>query len=198
VSGPADDAYVRSTFAPFDAVCGERAATVQAAIAAGAMARPTYVLADGSAWVPADYLSLVDEAGGLDRLHARFEERYVVAADTHGAVAGPDELDDAWDDFLDGRWHAELVEASPENAIVVRRLVAAIDRLLDEPEPGAWRWRNRLRARVEHLDALTLPATSADREARDGPLDRDTFVTGVRGAYPEAFAPETDARASSS
>jgi hypothetical protein len=195
VLGPADEAYVRATFAPFDDVCGERAAAVRAAIAAGTMARETYTLADGSTWVPRDFLALVDEAGGLERLHARFEERYVIAADMHGAVAGPDELDDAWDDFLDGRWHAEMVEACPENAIIVRRLVAAIERLVEDPEPAAWRWCNRLRARSEHLATLTLPATALDRKARDGELDRDRYVTDVRAAYPAAFAPDTDARA---
>ena len=192
---PADEAYVRTNFVPFDVACGARAAAIGAAIEAGEMARPTYRLPDGSAWVPADYLALVDEAGGLEALHRRFEERYVVAADMHGAVAGPDELDDAWDDFLDGRWHAELVEACPETAIVVARLARAIARLLDHPEPAEWRWCNRLRARSDHLDTLTRPATGADREARDGPLVRDLYVTEARAAYPAAFAPETDDRA---
>ena len=188
MSGSADDDYVRNSFRPIAGVCRGRLPDVRAAVEAGEMARPTYVLADGSEWVPSDYLQLVDDAGSLADLRAHVEGRYVVAADTYGAVAGPDELDDAWYAFLDGVWHARLVEGTPENAVREVRLAAAIERLLDAPAPDDWRWANRLRARVEHLAVLTRSGTASDRERNGGPLPRDIYVTDVMASHPAAFS----------
>jgi hypothetical protein len=180
---PADDAYVRRDFRPFETVCGQRLAEVEAAIAAGQLARPTYTLDDGSRWVPAGYLLLADDAGSLAGVRQEFEERYVIASDMHNALAGPDELDVAWEEYLDGRLDAELVRATPEDAVTVSRLAAAIERLLDAPEPDEWRWRNRLWARSDHLAALTRPATAVDRALRDGELLRDLYVTAPRALW---------------
>ena len=183
----ADAAYVRRAFAPLAEVAGERVDEVAALIAAGRAPAAPYVI-DGVPYVPRDHLALVDEAG-VDDLRRVFEARYVVAADTYGALAGPDELDAAWEAYMAGVPQAELVEATPENMVRVERLAAAVERLLDDPDPGSWRWANRLRARVEHLAALTRPGTDLDRARNDGPLLRDEYVDEVRARYPEAFAP---------
>ena len=61
--------------------------------------------------------------------------------------------------------HAERVLLTSAGAeylvdlVRVARLVAAVESLLERPEPDEWRWRNRLRARAEHLAALTRPGS---------------------------------------
>jgi hypothetical protein len=69
----------------------------------------------------------------LDR--AEFEERYAIAADATGALAGPDELDEAWDDYRSGAWDRLLAEPTPENAVHANRLAGSIAELLDDPAP---------------------------------------------------------------
>jgi hypothetical protein len=192
VLSDADAAYVRRTFLPLAEVAGERADEVATLVAEGRAPAAPYVL-DGVPYVPRDHLALLDEAGGAEGLRRLFEERYVVAADTYGAVAGPDELDAAWESYIAGVPQAALVEATPENMVRVERLAAAIERLLDEPEPDSWRWANRLRARVEHLAALTLPGTELDRARNEGPLLRDEHVDEVRERYPGVFASDAPA-----
>jgi len=181
-----DARYVRVAFAPLTVVAGPRAATILALVAEGRLPQPPYEL-DGEAYVPRDYLALLDEAGSAESLRALFEARFVVAADTYGRVAGPDELDDAWFAFMEGLPYALLVEATPENMVRVERLADAVERLLDAPDPDDARWANRLRARVEHLAALTRPGTALDRARSGGPLLRDTFVADVRRDHPQAF-----------
>ena len=139
---------------PIDEVCGPRLAEVRSWIAERRYPPPL----EGDL-VPPDYLALVDEAGGIDQLRASVEGRYVIAADMFGVLAGPDELDDAWDAFLDGDWLRDLVTATPEEVVRVARLVTAVERLLENPQPEEWRWVNRLRARADHLRALTRPGS---------------------------------------
>jgi hypothetical protein len=141
---------------PIDDVCGPRLAEVRAWIGEGRYPPPL----EGDL-VPPDYLALVDDAGGIDQLRAHVEGRYVIAADMFGVLAGPDELDDAWDAFLAGDWLRDLVTATPEEVVRVARLVAAVERLLEHPQPDEWRWVNRLRARADHLRALTRPGSEA-------------------------------------
>jgi hypothetical protein len=141
---------------PIAEVCGDRLDEVRGYVAAGRYPPPL-----AGDLVPPDYLRLLDDAGGIEALRAHIEGRYVIAADTHGAVAGPDELDDAWAAFLAGDWLRELVEGTPENVIRVDRLIAAVGRLLDEPAPGDWRWCNRLQARADHLSVLARPGSPA-------------------------------------
>ncbi len=151
---------------PVSAVCGERLSEIRVYVAEGRYPPPL----EGDL-VPVDYLRLLAEAGGIGGLRAHVEGRYVIAADTYGAVAGPDELDDAWDAFLRGDWLRDLVEATPENAIRVDRLVAAVGRLLAEPAPDDWRWRNRLRARADHLAAIARPGSDAHAYALEALAD---------------------------
>jgi len=139
---------------PIAEVCGPRLDEVRGWIAEGRYPPPL-----ARDLVPRDYLALVDDAGGIEQLRAHVEGRYVVTADMFGVLAGPDELDDAWADFLRGAWLRDLVTATPEEVVLVARLVAAVESLLERPEPEEWRWRNRVRARAEHLAALTRPGS---------------------------------------
>jgi hypothetical protein len=139
---------------PIADVCGPRLDEVRGWIAEGRYPPPL-----AGDLVPRDYLALVDDAGGIDQLRAHVEARYVITADMFGVLAGPDELDDAWADFLRGDWLRDLVTATPEEVVRVARLVAAVESLLERPEPAEWRWRNRVRARADHLAALTRPGS---------------------------------------
>ena len=85
----------------------------------------------------------------LDR--DEFEERYALAADAMGALAGPDELDEAWEEYSAGRWHALLFEPTPESAVTANRLAGSIAELLDAPAPDDPAWCRRLAARVDQL-----------------------------------------------
>jgi hypothetical protein len=109
------------------------------------------------------------DATPLDR--AAFEERYALAADAMGALAGPDELDEAWDDYAAGRWDALLDDPTPENAVMANRLAGSIAELLDAPAPDDPAWCRRLAARVDQL-AVVL------RDVTKGP---DPFVTSEDG-----------------
>ena len=178
--GPDDDALV-----PLDVVAEGRPEAVEdlrQAIAAGQLPGPSAEAPDGTPLFPRDLLRPVDEAGGLDRLREDFEGRYVLAADAAGVVAGPDELDDVWWAYLDGRLGRELRAVTPENVVRRDRLRTSVAWLLDHPDPGAWRWRDRLRARVDALDALERPRP-------------DGLPGEARRRHPEAFAatpPATD------
>ncbi len=119
---------------------------------------PSAVDADGRELYAPDLLRLADEAGGVAELRRHFEGRYALAADAQGTLAGPDELDRAWDDYLDGSWGAVLREVTPEAAIARRALSESVRWLLDHPEPESWRWADRLRARVDALESLERPA----------------------------------------
>jgi hypothetical protein len=179
-AGPDEGAFV-----PLDVVAAGRPETVaelRDAVAAGRLPGPSAHAADGTPLFPRDLLRPADEAGGLDRLREDFEARYVLAADAAGVVAGPDELDDVWWAYLDGRLGAELREVSPEAVVRRDRLRTSVAWLLEHPDPAAWRWRDRLRARVDALDALERP----------GP---DGLPAEARRRHPDAFATDVSADA---
>ncbi len=126
--------------------------------------------------------------GPVEVVRRRFEARYAIAADTYGALAGPDELDEAWEGFSSGAWAAVFAEPGPEVAVRASRLAAAIARLVDEPRPEDWRWRNRLRARVDQLATLLLPVDPAVLDPDADPPWRATWVDDVRARFAEALA----------
>jgi hypothetical protein len=159
---------------PIADVCGVRLAEVRRWIDEGRYPPPL-----AGDLVPESYLDLVDEAGGIDALREHVEGRYAIAADTFGAVAGPDEMDEAWEDFLAGEWMRRLLEPTPENVIREARLIDAVEHLLAAPQPDDWRWANRLEARADHLRALTRPGSSGHDLAEEG-LSRVRQTPGPR------------------
>ena len=174
--------------ATLEDLCAGRAETpdaVRELIAAGRLPAASAVDADGTERFPHDYFALLDDAGSVEALRDRFEARYVVAADTYGAVAGPDELDDAWYDYLAGRYGARYLDTEPESAVRAARLSGSIERLLAAPAADVWRWLDRLAGRVRALAATLRPDAPGD-DGEPGPYDR--LVRDVQAAYPAAFA----------
>ncbi len=124
----------------------------------------------------------------LDR--AVFEQRYALAADATGALAGPDELDEAWDDYTSGAWERLLVDPTPENAVHANRLAGSIAELLDDPTPDDPAWRRRLSARVDQLAVLLREGCAADR-ANGEAHPWDLWVAAPRRDYAEVLARPT-------
>lgn len=126
--------------------------------------------------------------GPPEVVRRRFEARYAIAADTYGALAGPDELDEAFEGYVSGAWASVYVEPLPESAVRARRLAAAIGRLVDDPRPDDWRWRNRLRARVDQLATILLPVDPGTVDPDDDPPWRLAYVDDVRARFADALA----------
>ncbi len=174
--------------ATLDELCARRQETperVRALIAEGRLPAASARGSAGEELFPRAYFALLDEAGSLDALRARFEARYVVAADTYGAVAGPDELDDAWYDYLAGRYGARYLDPEPESAIRAARLASSIERLLAAPAPDDWRWRDRLRGRVDALAATLRPEMPPEEDEDESLYAR--LVLGPRRRFAPAF-----------
>jgi hypothetical protein len=153
----ADEAYIRSGHVPLEHIAGRRLHDVRAAMAAGELPRPAYVLDDGTEMVAPDHLALADQAGS--DLRAAFERRYA-------AAGGADP--DAWTDYLSGAYAICLRSVTPESIARKERLVDVIDAMLADPRPRDADWRDALRAAVDDLDAL---------ERRFAPLDEHRFGT---------------------
>lgn len=110
-----------------------------------------------------------------------FEERYALAADATGALAGPDELDEAWDEYRAGAWSGVLADPTPEHAVQANRLAGSIAELLADPQPGDARWCGRLAARVDQLAALLVPGDAAGED----PHPWEEWVSRPRREYPD-------------
>ena len=116
---------------------------------------------------------------------AAFEERYALAADATGALAGPDELDEAWDEYASGAWDRLLVDPTPEHAVQANRLAGSIAELLDAPTPDDPDWRRRLVARVDQLASLLREGE--DTGDGDEPHPWDLWVSRPRREYPDVM-----------
>src|SRR3954451_15325633 len=148
----ADEAYIRSAHVPLEDVAGPRLAEVRAAMAAGRLPAPAYVLDDGTEMVARDHLVLADEADG--DLTAAFRSRFLAAGgcDVHGAWAG----------YLSGAYAVCLRRATPEAIARKERLVDELEALLGDPRPRDDVWRDVLRTAVDALDALERPFAPLD------------------------------------
>lgn len=124
----------------------------------------------------------------LDR--AEFEQRYALAADATGALAGPDELDEAWEDYTAGAWERLLVDPTPESAVQANRLAGSVAELLDSPAPDDPAWCRRLSARVDQLSVLLREGGVEDR-AKGEEHPWDLWVAAPRREYAEALASPT-------
>jgi hypothetical protein len=170
----ADDAYIRSGHVPLEEVAGRRLEDVRAAIAAGRLPRPAYVLDDGTEMVAPDHLALADEAGA--DLEAAFRARFVAAGgvDTEGA----------WEGYLSGAYAICLRSATPEAIARKERLVDAIDAMLADPRPRDAGWRDALRAAVDDLDDLERPFAPLDEHRFGQRPTRRRLVDDPRDRWP--------------
>ncbi len=149
----------------------------------GELPRPAYVLADGTEMFPADWLELLDESGGLERMRAHFERRYLAAG------GDPSEVTSEWEAYLSGEYAVCLVRVTPENIVRKDRLAASLSELLDEPEPASSEWCARLRRDVWAFDALVREFSPGyDRSGRfPVPPSRDRLVTEPRTRFPDVL-----------
>jgi hypothetical protein len=182
----ADVNYVRANFftlAELLAGRPERLDEIREAILGGELPRPAYVLADGTELFPADWLELLDEAGGLERMRACFETRYLAAG------GDPGELASEWEAYQSGEYAVCLRHVTPENMLRKDRLAASLTELLDEPQPTSSEWCARLRRDVWAFDALVREfRPDYDRSGRfPVPPSRDRLVGQARRRFPDVL-----------
>jgi hypothetical protein len=184
----ADLEYIRTNYVALDELCAERVerpSEVRSQIDERLLPRPSYVLADGTGMFPRDYFRLADEAGGVDRLPAHFEERL--------RAAGDDDVEGQWDGYLSGIYAVCLHEVTPETIARKTKLVSSLCQLLVLAKPRDADWRERLRREVDELDELERAfAPDYDRnEERFGcKPTRDLLIAAARERFPDVFAAE--------
>jgi RimJ/RimL family protein N-acetyltransferase len=168
---PEDDAYVRDHFIPVpdpDTTLGR--------MVAGELPLPSYLLADGTPMVPADYLEPVGWAGGVDRLRGWFLD--------HWPDDDRDTAREEWAAYLSGQYVC-LRSVTPLNirrrAALVEQVKAAVAVL--EREPRHHTARGSLGEATSRLDDIELPMTGYDRLRFGGPLSRETWVDDPRRRF---------------
>ena len=194
--GPADLPYLRTHFVPLDDLArahGRDPAEVRAAIAAGRLPKPPYVLADGAELVAPDFFALTEAAGGDELLADWFADAYAAAAGGHPDA---DPLSDAWPDYLTGIYAVCLRSVSPATIVRKTLLVTEVERLLADAQPDDDGWLHALREAVDALDALEREFAQVDREI--GPVSRDRLVAGPKRDFPQAWAEDAFTAAPSS
>lgn len=185
----ADVEYIRAGFVDLDELCrrtSRDAAAVRADIEAGLLPGASYVLDDGTEMVPPDYFVLVDDAGGVDRLHDAFVQRLQRAAAADPEP--PSDAEEEWQAYLSGEYGVCLKHVTPENIVRKGALVARIEQLLAGPDPDGADWPGRLREAVDELDALERQFAAFDKVRFGGPSSRERLITAARTAYPAVFA----------
>jgi Family of unknown function (DUF6058) len=169
-----DEAYICSGHVPLADVADGRLDEVRAAMAAGRLPAPAYVLDDGTEMVAEDHLKLADEAG--PNLAAAFRARYE-------AAHGPDP-DGAWGGYLSGAYAICLRLATPEAIARKDRLVDAIEHLLADPRPRDGDWREALRDAVDELDTLERPFAPLDEHRFGKRPTRHRLIDDPRARWP--------------
>jgi hypothetical protein len=189
-----DIRYVLTEYRSLDELCdgrAESAAEIRALISDGRLPHATYVLPSGEARFPPDYFALVDEAGGVDALPARFRARYLAAA-APSPTADAD-ADEDWGGYLSGQFGVCLRSVTPESMAAKNRLIRLIERLVAVPAEADPAWRSELRATVDALDALERPFTDFDRQ-RWGDTSRLRHIERVRARFAVAFEDAAEGR----
>jgi len=178
---PEDLRYIRAHFVPLEAVCAERVEDLRCHVRARRIPAATYVLDDGTGMYPPDYLTLIDDAGGIDGLRGHFIDRYRRAA---GPGVTDAELIQEWEGYLTGEYGACLRRVTPENIYEKETLVRSLTSLLGAPRTEDSAWCARLRREVSRLDELVRAFAPCDRKRFGGPVSRDRLITDPRARYP--------------
>jgi hypothetical protein len=163
---PDDVAYVKANFMPLEPAARREG-----------YPSPSYVLEDGSWYVPLDYFEQeVDPQ--------RFRERYIREAttldlpDPHAAAA------DEWNAFLTGVYGVCLREVTPENIARKAAFIRDIEMLTANPAPDRSLWTQALRKAVNGLDALEREFSPVyDRERFERPPTRDSHIAAIRERF---------------
>ncbi|MPZ80397.1 MAG: hypothetical protein GEV28_08390 [Actinophytocola sp.] len=191
-----DIRYVLAEYRTLGQLCEGRAqsvAEVQALISGGRLPQATYVLPSGEARFPPDYFALVDEAGGVDALPARFRARYLAASATSPSADA--DADEDWAGYLTGQFGVCLRSVTPESMAEKNRLIRRIEALVETPAGGDVAWREQLRATVDALDEIERPFTDFDRQ-RWADTSRGRHIDRMRERYPAAFGKAFEGRES--
>lgn len=158
----ADDRYVDQYFVPLHAL-SEEPDVVREHMLAGRLPLPSYLRSDRTEMVPADFLAMAEQAGGVTELAGWFARQDWPSPE----VAGQE-----WRAYLSGQYVC-LKSVTPQNIRRKAELVAAIDTV-----------RGQLSQLVDELDALEPPFTAYDRLRFNGPVSRDTHIDALRTGDP--------------
>jgi hypothetical protein len=178
-----DIAYLDEQFATLEALAahhGRPMGRTRHFIWLETLPRPSYVLDDGTEYVPFDYFELLDEAGAAECVESLFMFRYRGAALANGMDPGDAEA--VWTSYLTGIYGVCLMCVTPETIARKSSLVGLVGSLLAEPVGGDSHWQSRLERAVDELDGLERPfAPDLDRAGRFGRLPtRDLLVARGR------------------
>lgn len=168
-----DEAYIRCAFVSLRDLAGRRLEEVRAAMAAGRLPGPAYVLDDGTEMVARDHLALADESA--DGLEKAFRARY--------SAAGGDDAAGAWADYLSGAYAICLRSATPETIARKGELVDDIQAMLGDPRPRDGAWRDALRAAIDELDDLERPFAPLDEHRFGARPTRQRLVEDPRARW---------------
>jgi Family of unknown function (DUF6058) len=186
----ADLSYLRSNFQTLEEICAARpetAADVRRLIAERKLPRPSYVLDDGTEYVPPDYFALADAGGGPDKAREEYERRYRAALREQDLPFDADLFERRWEAYLDGISGICMRDVTPETIIRKRLLIDEIDRLLANAQPDDDEWRTTLRGSVDELDSIEKEFAPDYDRARFVPT-RDTYIRDVRHSYPQVWS----------
>jgi hypothetical protein len=184
-----DLAYLRSTFTTLREICAGRRETldeIRDLIARRKLPRPSYVLDDGTEFVPRDYFALVDEGGGVDGLRREYERRYRATLRRYGLPFDEDLFERRWEQYLDGISGICMRDVTPETIIRKRMLIDAIEALVSDARPDDDRWATALRSSVDELDSIEKEFAPDHDRAQFVPT-RDTYIRDVRARYPNVW-----------
>lgn len=182
--------YIRTNFVRFEDACVAAAVTVSTARALRdreVLPHPTYVLDDGTEYVPADFFTLLKSVSEPDRVRPLLIVRLTARAQSHHELLPDEAAEGEWRSYLSGDYGVCLREVTPENMYDKERLVRRLSLQLATPLPAESLWCHQLRSEVDALDALLRPFALSDRARFGGFVSRDRLVTLPRLVYSHAF-----------
>lgn len=146
---------------------------------------PTYVLSDGTPMVHPDYLGLLRQAGGPDRLRDWFLAQW--------SAPHEEAANEAWTAYLDGQY-SSLYTVTPRTIQLKDHLMEEVEELATElrelaARPGPPSDRDpagtvaQLRSAIDTLDTLLPPFTGYDRLRFGGQTPREKWIEEVRATH---------------
>ncbi len=126
VRHPDDIAYIRANYFTLEDLPGSPRPNASAP-------EPSYVLADGTAFFPADYFA-------HETNRERFRERYISESELLGLPDGAAVEQETWEAFLSGIYGVCLRQVTPENIARKTALLNQIEELTAHPQPRDPQW----------------------------------------------------------